>query len=158
MSRKVKTAHTLAVTGAALALGTLVPVALYQTGMLRSLPDPPGAIFDSEWITSSKDAHPLGIPDALLGLGSYGATLALLLAGGRRLDGRLQRSEAGGQVSPCVLVVHRHGNRHGDYGERRAQLPEAASLVSRYTFAAVSNTNIPLHAQHAGGCLSSGAS
>jgi uncharacterized membrane protein len=80
MSRKVKTAHTLAVTGAALALGTLVPVALYQTGMLRSLPDPPGAIFDSEWITSSKDAHPLGIPDALLGLGSYGATLALLLA------------------------------------------------------------------------------
>jgi uncharacterized membrane protein len=80
MSGKGKAAHKTAVTGAALALGTLVPVALYQVGMLRRLPDPPGAIFDSEWITSSKDAHPLGIPDALLGLGSYGATLALLLA------------------------------------------------------------------------------
>jgi len=28
----------------------------------------------------SKDAFPLGIPDGLLGLGSYGATLLLLLA------------------------------------------------------------------------------
>jgi uncharacterized membrane protein len=80
MSNEAKSAHTTAVTGAALALATLVPVALYQTGMLRRLPDPPGAIFDSEWITSSTDAHPMGIPDGLLGLGSYGATLALLLA------------------------------------------------------------------------------
>ncbi len=80
MNKQQRKSHTTAVAGAALALGTLVPVALYQTGVLRRLPDPPGAIFDSEWITSSKDAHPLGIPDALLGLGSYGATLGLLLA------------------------------------------------------------------------------
>ena len=79
MNAKEKTAHCTAVTGAALALGTLIPVALYQTGVLRKLPDPPGAIFDSDYITSSKDAHPFGIPDSLLGLGSYGATLALLL-------------------------------------------------------------------------------
>lgn len=80
MSNEAKSVHAAAVTGAALALATLVPVALYQTGMLRRLPDPPGAIFDSEWITSSTDAHPMGIPDGLLGLGSYSATLALLLA------------------------------------------------------------------------------
>ena len=61
------------------ALATLVPVALYQTGLVGSLPDPPSAVFDSERITMSKTAHPLGIPDALLGLGSFGATLALAL-------------------------------------------------------------------------------
>ena len=80
MNAEEKTAHCTAVTGAALALGTLLPVALFQTGVLRRLPDPPGSIFDSAWITSSKDAHPFGIPDALLGLGSYGVTMALLLA------------------------------------------------------------------------------
>lgn len=31
----------------------------------------------------SKDAFPFGIPDSLLGLGSYGATLVLLLAAGK---------------------------------------------------------------------------
>jgi uncharacterized membrane protein len=80
MSDDAKSAHAAAVAGAALALATLVPVALYQTGVVGRLPDPPGAIFDSEWITSSTDAHPMGIPDSLLGLGSYGVTLALLLA------------------------------------------------------------------------------
>lgn len=61
------------------ALATLVPVALYQTGVLGRLPDPPLRIFDSERITTSSAAHPLGIPDGLLGLGSFGATLALAL-------------------------------------------------------------------------------
>ncbi len=61
------------------AIATLVPVALYQTGVLSSLPDPPAPVFDSERITSSKEAHPLGVPDALLGLASFGTTLALIL-------------------------------------------------------------------------------
>lgn len=61
------------------ALATLVPVALYQTGNLPRLPDPPGRIFDSERITTSDAAHPFGIPDALLGLASFAATLALAL-------------------------------------------------------------------------------
>ena len=61
------------------AIATLVPIALYQTGVLSSLPDPPAPIFDSERITSSKAAHPLGVPDALLGIASFGATLTLIL-------------------------------------------------------------------------------
>ncbi len=60
-------------------MATLVPVMLFQTGMIDQLPDPPGSIFDSEKITTSRGAHPLGIPDAVLGLGSYAATFALLL-------------------------------------------------------------------------------
>jgi uncharacterized membrane protein len=61
------------------ASATLVPVALYQTGVLSHLPDPPTSIFDSERITMSKTAHPLGIPDALLGLASFTATLTLAI-------------------------------------------------------------------------------
>ena len=61
------------------AIATFVPVALYQTGMLSSLPDPPAPIFNSEQITSSKAAHPLGVPDTLLGIASFGATLTLIL-------------------------------------------------------------------------------
>lgn len=61
------------------ALVTLVPVALYQTGILSRLPDPPISMFDSERITMSKAAHPLGIPDALLGLANFSATLTLAM-------------------------------------------------------------------------------
>ena len=71
-------------TGACCAtLATLIPVALYQTGMMSSLPDPPSALFDSEKITTSKAAHPLGIPDGLLGLASFGMTLVLILTARR---------------------------------------------------------------------------
>lgn len=62
------------------ALAGLVPIALYQLGVLNHLPDPPGKVFASDQITSSKAAHPFGIPDSLLGLASYGTTLGLLVA------------------------------------------------------------------------------
>ena len=61
------------------ALVTLLPIAAHQLGLLRHLPDPMGSFFDSDGITESKTAHPLGVPDSLLGLGSYGATLSLVL-------------------------------------------------------------------------------
>jgi uncharacterized membrane protein len=59
---------------------TLLPVAAHQLGRLDHLPDPPGKVFESDKITASAAAHPLGIPDSLLGLGSYEVTLALILA------------------------------------------------------------------------------
>ena len=70
---------TTAVIGCGLALGALVPVALYQSGMIAALPDPEGKLFDSEKVTSSKAAHPFGVPDSYLGLASYGTTLGLVL-------------------------------------------------------------------------------
>lgn len=74
------------------ALVTLVPVALHQMGLLSRLRDPPMELFASDRITMSKAAHPLGIPDGLLGLASFGATLALAIfsrrdAGARKLLG-----------------------------------------------------------------------
>jgi len=62
------------------AIATLAPVALMQLKLLKRLPDPPGRFFDSEKIVTSEDASRFGIPDGVLGLGSYGMTLALLIA------------------------------------------------------------------------------
>ena len=64
------------------AMAGLLPVALYQLRLIHHLPDPPGRYFDSERIISSKAAHPFGIPDSLLGLASYGTTLALVVGAG----------------------------------------------------------------------------
>jgi uncharacterized membrane protein len=61
------------------AVATLLPVAAYQVGALDHLPDPPLSVFASDRITQSKAAHPLGMPDGILGLGSYAITLALVM-------------------------------------------------------------------------------
>lgn len=65
------------------AMASLVPVALHQLGMIERLPDPPFAVFDSNAITSSKMAHPFGMPDSLPGIMSYAVTLGLALASPR---------------------------------------------------------------------------
>jgi uncharacterized membrane protein len=64
------------------AVATLIPVAAHQLGAIDHLPDPPGSIFSSDEITESKAAHPLGVPDSILGLGSYGVTLGLVAMAG----------------------------------------------------------------------------
>lgn len=82
-AKMCRTERTLAIAACGTAIGTLLVVALFQSGAMDRLPDPPARIFDSERITLSKMAHPLGIPDSFLGLGSYGATLTLLLLADR---------------------------------------------------------------------------
>lgn len=69
------------------AIGTLLPVLAHQAGAIDHLPDPPGP-FASDRITDSKAAHPLGIPDSVLGLGSYGMTLALVTVARRSTQAR----------------------------------------------------------------------
>ena len=69
---------SLLIASTAAALCTLLPVAAHQLRLLKHLPDPP-CFFASDEITDSKTAHPFGIPDSLLGLGSYGTTLSLML-------------------------------------------------------------------------------
>jgi len=71
-----------------IALATLTPVALYQTGVIPQLPDPPLHVFDSERITTSAAARPMGIPDGVLGLASFGTTLALALLARRNLTAK----------------------------------------------------------------------
>lgn len=74
-----QTSHGLLLAATSAAIFTLLPIAAHQLGLLEHLPDPPSCIFDSDAITESKSAHPLGIPDSLLGLGSYSITFLLIV-------------------------------------------------------------------------------
>ena len=66
-----------------LAAGSMGVVASYQLGLIRRLPDPPLPGFDSARVAGSAEAYStLGMPDAVLGLGSYAATLGLAALGG----------------------------------------------------------------------------
>ena len=59
-------------------------VALYQVGIVRHLPDPPGRLFDSTRVNASTYAYKrLQMPDAVLMIGTYAATAALAAAGGK---------------------------------------------------------------------------
>lgn len=56
-------------------------ITLYQTGIIKHLPEPPG--FDADKVDASAEAYAwLATPDAALGLGSYAATLGLAAMGG----------------------------------------------------------------------------
>jgi uncharacterized membrane protein len=67
-------------------VGTVIGgvVALYQTGIIRRLPDIlPGKIFDAEKVDASDYAYKrMQMPDAPLMMMTYGATAALAAAGG----------------------------------------------------------------------------
>lgn len=68
----------MAIACCCVAMGSLVPVFLLQFRVIDDLPEFPARLFNSKKIVMSKTAFPLGIPDSLLGLSSYGVTLILL--------------------------------------------------------------------------------
>ena len=58
-------------------------IALYQMGLLKHLPEPPLPIFDADRVDASAEAYKrFSTPDAILGLGSYAATMGLAAMGG----------------------------------------------------------------------------
>lgn len=60
-------------------------VALYQTGVIKHLPDPPLKIFDSDRVDASSYAYKrLNSPDGPMMLINYGVTALLAAAGGKR--------------------------------------------------------------------------
>lgn len=91
LSRELREAHTpdlhrrrwiigLSLLGAA--MGQVVT--LYQTGIIRRLPDPPLNIFDSSRVDASEYGYKrLNTPDAVMMVVSYGATAWLAAAGGK---------------------------------------------------------------------------
>lgn len=70
--------HGMAIACCCVAIGSLVPVVMLQLGKIDDLPDFPARIFNTKKIVLSKSAFPLGIPDGMLGIGSYAVTLLLL--------------------------------------------------------------------------------
>ena len=62
---------------------SLAVIALYQLGLLKRLPAPSLPGLDAEKVNGSAQAYALlNTPDAVLGLGSYAATLGLVAMGG----------------------------------------------------------------------------
>ena len=66
------------------AAGAMMPISLYQMGVIGHLPEPPLPWLDADAIDASASADAiLATPDAVLGLGSYALTAWLAAAGGQ---------------------------------------------------------------------------
>lgn len=61
------------------ATASMIAVALYQYGLVKHLPDPPGRFFDSDRVDAAGEAYHYGhTPDTALAIASYGLTLGLI--------------------------------------------------------------------------------
>lgn len=63
-------------------------ISLYQTGIIRHLPDPPYRIFDSDKINASGEAYQFGAPDGPISAVAYATSMVLASAGGSEKTGR----------------------------------------------------------------------
>jgi uncharacterized membrane protein len=63
-------------------------ISLYQTGVIKSLPDLPFEVFDSNKVNASEDAYQFGAPDGPISAVAYAATMVLASAGGDEQTGR----------------------------------------------------------------------
>lgn len=62
-------------------------IVLYQTGVIRHLPEPPLPRLNADKVDASAEAYRrFAVPDAILGLGSYAVTMALAAMGGKNRD------------------------------------------------------------------------
>lgn len=67
------------------AIGSLGIVALYQMGLIRTVPEPSIRLFDADRVDASGEAYEaLDMPDAFLGIASYAVSLLLVGAGGKK--------------------------------------------------------------------------
>ena len=63
-------------------MAAMTAVTLFQTGVIKHLPDPPIDGFDSDRVNSSDTAYALGVPDGALSLASLAANIPLAAFGG----------------------------------------------------------------------------
>lgn len=114
--------------------GTLMAqiVTLFQMGLVRRLPDPPGP-FDATRVDASDYAYKrLAVPDGVLMLLTYGATAALAAAGGGDRARRrpalplLLAAKTGYDTYTCLTLARE------EWAENRAFCPycQAATLAS----------------------------
>ena len=60
------------------ASGSMSLIALYQMGIIKHLPEPPLPKLNADKVDASSEAYEkFAMPDAILGLGSYAATMSL---------------------------------------------------------------------------------
>ena len=123
-----------AIAATAGAMFSLLPVAAHQIGMIKHLPDPPGSIFDSDRITTSRMAHPrrAGCANWLGKLCGYAGTAAghavhgvCKAAASRETEcgcnsGGNKCDPAGGHFSADMLLVRGHCAVHSRHRFLRA--------------------------------------
>lgn len=73
---------------AGFAIADFLAGALYQTGVLERLPDPPLPGVDSLGVMASRPAYLFGIPDTPIAIAANAVTMALAAAGGTARTGR----------------------------------------------------------------------
>ena len=65
------------------ASGCMALIALYQMGIIKHIPEPPLPMMDADKVDASAEAYgKFRMPDAIIGLGSYAATMSLAAIGG----------------------------------------------------------------------------
>ncbi|NJO02101.1 MAG: hypothetical protein HC880_10760 [Bacteroidia bacterium] len=72
----------------ALGLIDFTLISLYQTGVIKRLPDFKAPLFDSNAVNASRKAYLFGLPDATISAVLYASNIALASAGGTRQSGR----------------------------------------------------------------------
>ena len=94
-------------------ISSMMLITLYQVGILKHLPEPPLPKLDTDKVNGSDQAYSmLALPDAVLGLGSYAATLGLVAMGGheraRTLAGKaLVAAVQAGKLTRDSWLKHR---------------------------------------------------
>ena len=63
-------------------------ISLYQTGIIKKLPDIPHHLFDSNKVNASKEAYQFGVPDGPIGATTYGLIMTLAAIAGDKRTGR----------------------------------------------------------------------
>ncbi len=68
-----------------LASASMAVITLYQTGIIKHLPEPPLPFLDADRVDASAEAYEkFNTPDAALGLASYAVTTVLAAMGGKK--------------------------------------------------------------------------
>lgn len=76
------------ITLAAIGVIDFTVISLYQTGVIKRLPDLPLPYFDSNSVNASAKAFATGFPDGTSGVLMFGSTMLLASYGGNRQSGR----------------------------------------------------------------------
>lgn len=63
-------------------------ISLYQTGVIKRLPELPFAVFDSNKVNAAPDAYKMGAPDAAISSWIYATNMVLASIGGTEDAGR----------------------------------------------------------------------
>lgn len=72
----------------AIGLADFALISLYQSGVVKKLPEFPGKIFNSNKVNAATDAYQMGAPDGTISALVYSATMVLATWGGSEASGR----------------------------------------------------------------------